>query len=281
MSEETGPLAGLPPADRTLLVRPPLELAILEVRFRAESADVAPEVALQARDRLAGLGHSYARMEEAQEGRIEIQMQPGAAPMSQVQQVARGWQLHATDGTGHITLLPGSVALQTTRYERWSRTLKPVLEALMTVTEELLAPALVERIGLRYVDRFTDPEARTPASWRKRIHPDLLGAVLHPVFGQHVRGAQQQLELSLGPAQGALLRHGPFLDLAVSGAISYLVDIDVYDAEASRFRSADLVTRAEVLNRTAASLFQATVTPDYLRTLQRAQDDDRIEETTP
>lgn len=281
MSEETGPLAGLPPADRTLLVRPPLELAILEVRFRAEGADVAPEVALQARDRLAGLGHSYARMEEAQEGRIEIQMQPGAAPMSQVHQVARGWQLHATDGTGHITLLPGSVALQTTRYERWSRTLKPVLEALMTVTEELLAPALVERIGLRYVDRFTDPEAQTPASWRERIHPDLLGAVLHPVFGQHVRGAQQQLELSLGPAQGALLRHGPFLDLAVSGAISYLVDIDVYDAEASGFRSADLVTRAEVLNRTAASLFQATVTPDYLRTLQRAQDDDRIEETTP
>lgn len=280
MSNETGPLAGLPPADRALLVRPPLELAILEVRFRAESADIVPEVALQARDRLADLGHFYARMEQAQEGRIEIQMRPGTAPMSQVQQVARGWQLHAGDGSGHVTLLPGAVALQTTRYERWSVTLRPVLDALLTVTEELLGPSLVERIGLRYVDRFVDTEARTPASWGERIHPDLLGALRHPVFGQHVRGAQQQLELSLGAAQGALLRHGPFADPAAGGAVSYLVDIDVYDAEPSLFRTADLVTRAEVLNRTAASLFQASVTHDYLRALQRAQVDDRIEETT-
>jgi uncharacterized protein (TIGR04255 family) len=269
MTNDTGPLAGLPPADRTLLVDPPLELAVLEVRFVGDTTDVAADIALSARERLAALGHSYVRQEQAQEGRIEIQMQPGAAPVSQVQQGARGWQLHAADGTAHITLLPGAVVLQTTRYERWSVTLRPVLEALVAVAEDMLAPSVVDRIGLRYIDRFVDAEARTPADWRGRIHPDLLGAACHPIFGDHVRAAQQQVELGLGEAQGALLRHGPFVDAAVGGAISYLVDIDVYDAESIRFDTTEVVRRAEVLNRTAASLFQATLTPDYLRSLQR------------
>jgi uncharacterized protein (TIGR04255 family) len=271
MSQETGPLAGLPPADRTLLVRPPLELAVLEVRFAADSDDVDADLGLLARDRLADLGHDYPRLERAQEGRLEIQMQPGSQPMSQVQQVARGWQLHAADGSGHITVLPGAVVIQTTRYERWSVTLRPILEAVLTVTEDILMPALVARVGLRYVDRFVDADADSPAHWQGRIHPDLIGAAGHPVFGRHVRAAQQQVELSLGAAHGALLRHGPFIDLAVGGATSYLVDIDVFDAESTRFATANLVRRAEVLNRTAASLFQATLTPEYLRSLQRTQ----------
>lgn len=270
MSEETGPLAGLPPADRTLLVRPPLELAVLEVRFVADSDDVPAELALQARERLAARGHSYARLERAQEGRVEIDMQPGAEPKSSVHQLAQGWQLHAADGSGQITLLPGAVVLQTTRYERWSVTMRPTLETLLAVTEDILMPAVVNRIGLRYVNRFVDTDARTPADWVGRIHESLLGAATHPVFDAQVRGAQQQLELSLGDAQGALLRHGPFVDAGAGGAVSYLVDIDVFDNEPVRFDAAALVHRAEVLNRTAASLFQATVTPEYLRTLQPA-----------
>lgn len=272
LSAETGPLAGLPPADRTVLARSPLELTILEVRFVADSDDVPAELALRARERLAALGYSYGDLQRAQEGRVEIDMQPGAEPKSSVHQLAHGWQLHAADGSGgQITLMPGAVVLQTTRYDRWSVTLRPALEALLVVTEDVLMPSVVNRIGLRYVNRFVDAEARTPADWSGRIHESLLGAATHPVFDAHVRGAQQQLELSLGDAQGALLRHGPFVDAGVGGAVSYLVDIDVYDSEPVRFVAADLVHRAEVLNRTAASLFQVTVTSEYLRTVQPTQ----------
>lgn len=270
--EETGPLGGLPPADRTLLARSPLELAVLEVRFVADSDDVPAELALRARERLAALGYSYGDLKRAQHGRVEVDLQPGADPKSTVQQLAHGWQLHAADGSGgQVTLLPGAVVLQTVRYERWSVTFRPALEALLTVTEETLLPSVVNRIGLRYVNRFVDPEAHTPGDWSGRIHESLLGAATHPVFDAHVRGAQQQLELSLGEAQGALLRHGPFVDAGFGGAVSYLVDIDVFDGEPVRFVAAELVRRAEVLNRTAASLFQVTVTPEYLRTVQPKQ----------
>jgi uncharacterized protein (TIGR04255 family) len=166
-------------------------------------------------------------------------------------------------------VLPGAVVLQTRRYERWSVTLRPAVFAMLEVVQRHLAPALVARIGLRYVDRFVDNVA-TAATWSGRINSHLLGAVEHPVFGAHVRSAQQQIDLELGPAHGAILRHGPFIDPAVGGATSYLVDIDAFDAESTTFDPQSLTVRAEVLNRTAATLFQSTLTPEFLRELQAA-----------
>lgn len=268
MSDESRPVAGLPAADRRLLARAPLELAVVEVRFAAPVTQVDPDAGLRIHGRLAELGHPFPLMEQAQEGRVSIQIQPGAQPESQVEEVAAGWQLRTADGSAQATVMPGAVVLQTSQYERWSVSLRPALEALLTATAEVLEPSVVSRLGLRYIDRFVEPDARTPSAWVGRIHPSLLGPVTHPVFGERVHGAQQQVELALDDAHGALLRHGPFVDPAAGGAVSYLVDIDVFDLSPVRFTAAELVERAEVLNRTAASLFQAALTEDYLRDLQ-------------
>jgi uncharacterized protein (TIGR04255 family) len=268
----------LAPADRTLLVEPPLELAVVEVRFTSDALDVESTVAFALREALAGVGHGYPRMERAQENRVEIHMDPAAAakPQTRVEQFARGWQLHAADGASTVTVLPGAIVLQTRRYERWSATLRPAVFAMLEVVGSHLGPALVTRIGLRYVDRFADSSA-TVATWSGRISPHLLGVVEHPVFGTHVRSAQQQVEMSLGPAHGAILRHGPFSDAAVGGAISYMVDIDVFDAESTTFDPESLTVRAEILNRTAVTLFQATLTREFLVELQGAKTDTTAE----
>lgn len=271
MSDESRPIAGLPPADRTLLIRAPLELAIAEVRFVSSSDDLPADVGLRIRERLSDLGYRFARLERAQEGRVSIEMHQGAAPASRMEQVATGWQLHSADGRSQVTLMPGAVVLQTNKYERWSVSLKPILGALLAVTDEVIAPTLVSRIGLRYVDRFVETEASNAGAWLGRIHEALLGPIKHPVLGEFVRSAQQQFELSLGESHGALLRHGPFVDAAEAGAISYLLDIDVFDLEPTVFATRDLLERAEILNRTAASLFQTAVTPEYLRSLQVQQ----------
>lgn len=269
MADETRPLAGLPPADRTLLVEPPLELAVVEIRFTSDAADVDATVALALRKALDTVGQDYPRMERAQENRVSIQMDPTGKPATHTEEFDRGWQLHAADDSSTVTIVAGAVVLQTRRYERWSVTLRPAVLAMLEVVQAHLAPALVARIGLRYVDRFVDVGA-TAATWTGRISPELLGPVLHPVIGSYVRSAQQQVEIGLGRAHGALLRHGPFVDSNAGGAISYLVDIDVFDAESTAFDPEPLTVRAEILNRTAASLFQATLTPNYLRELQGA-----------
>lgn len=84
MSDQTRPLAGLPAANRTLLARAPMELAVVEVRFAAPVTDVNPDAGLRIHSRLGELGHPFARLERAQEGRVSIQIQPGAQPESHV-----------------------------------------------------------------------------------------------------------------------------------------------------------------------------------------------------
>lgn len=160
--------------------------------------------------------------------------------------------------------MPGALVIQTAVYERWSVSLKPLLSVFLDAIAATLAPTIGQRVGLRYVDRFTDSQARSAASWRARIVDELLGPACHDIFGHLVVGAQQQLQLQFEPGKGALLRHGPFSDNGMSGAVSYLLDIDVFDETSQAFDPGDFMQRAEVLNRTASSLFQNTLTRDYL-----------------
>jgi len=271
MSEDSRPLGGLPPANRTLLVRQPLELAIAEIRFSASTFEVTADIGLRFREKLAELGVATARIEPMHQQRVSVNVQAGVPPTPQVEAGTQGWLLVSADNAYQITVMPGAVVFQTVKYQRWSVTFRPRLEAIFKTIQELLEPVFVSRIGLRYVDRFVDQWATTPEIWVGRLNEHFLGPICEPRIGGMVKGAQQQVELQLGEAQGALLRHGPFVDAANGGALSYLLDIDVFDSEPNRFDPSELIERAEVLNRTAASLFQIVIAPEYLTELQADQ----------
>ena len=268
MSRETSPLDGLPPADRTLLVNAPLETAVAEIKFLGAAAELPPQVGLRLRELLAQRGLKFARLEQSHEQRVTFEMSPGSAGAPQIQQVANGWQLVSGDGKLQVTFMPGALLIQTTSYERWSTSLRPVIKAALEVVDEILPVAVVARIGIRYIDRFVDSGARSPLAWRGRIDDSLLGPACHQLIGPRMQSAQQQIELSLGDAQGALLRHGPFVDAAAGGSVSYLLDLDVFDSEPRAFDIDEVMHFADTLNKTAATLFQATMCPGYLRELQ-------------
>jgi uncharacterized protein (TIGR04255 family) len=264
--ETDGPLGGLPAADPTLLGTPPLEVAIVEVRFQAKLTAVPADVGLRVRELAQEAGFDFPRLEQALQQQMQVQFGPDAGP-PEVQVQAQGWQFHSADSFTQATLLPGTLVVQTSRYERWSISLRPVLEMFLAAIDVTLRPELTYRLGLRYVDRFVG-DASSPADWSGRIDEHLLGAVTHPVLGDRVVSSQQQVELALGPAQGALLRHGPFRDDAEGGKTSYLLDIDVFDGATTAFDASETVTRAERLNRTALALFQNCLTGEYLKVLQ-------------
>lgn len=272
MSDTSTPLAGLPGADRRLLDRPPLELAIAEVRLISPVSSIDDEAGLSIRDSLAKKGWDFPTLNVARAQHVAFTMAASGASQ-QVSEVASGWQLVSGDGSTHVTVMPESLVVQTMAYHRWSISLRPLLEAALEALGEALAPTLHQRIGLRYVNRFTDPDASSPASWSGRVSPELLGATCHPLLGKHVRSAQEQVELALEETSGALLRHGPFVDPGVANATSYLLDIDVFDGQTARFDVVAIVERAEALNRTAAVLFQAVLTPEFLHELQGIQDE--------
>ncbi len=268
MSQETRPLAGLPGADRTLLAHAPLELAIAEFRTAPREEELSADSGLRFKERLAELGVAFVRMEPIQQQRLSLNVQAGVAASPQVKVGTRGWLFVSADGATQMSLLPEAVVYQTSRYNRWSVTMRPAIEAVVTAMNELQPTPLVMRIGVRYVNRLVDTTASTAQSWIPRLNEHFLGPLCHRDLGVLVRASQQQVELVFSDTQGALVRHGPFLDAAAGGSSSYLIDIDVFDTEPLRFDEANLVERMEVLNRTAATLFQAVLKPDYLKYLQ-------------
>lgn len=260
------PLGGLPPADPAMPAKAPLEVAIIEVRFTAAGAEVSPTDAATLRDALIeGTGRDFPAIQPAFQQQVQIDF--GAQGVSRVNEQSKGWQIAATNGTSLVTLMPDTVILQVSEYERWSTSMKTPLSILLESLEHLVEPSLVHRIGLRYIDRFHDDACNSVSSWQGKIDEALLGPVLNKVFGDMVHGAQQQIEIRLDDHHGALLRHGPVCDDA-SKSVHYLLDTDVFRHSTFEFDAAEVLNSAERLNRTALSLFQAAMTNDYLRQLR-------------
>lgn len=264
--EADTPLDGLPPSVRVVLRGSQLELVLVEVRYASARVEITSDEALAFAEALKSSGVSLPQLSPAQQQQVTVNVTP-AGPQSEVTVQTRGWQLAAADNSTVVAFLPEALVVQTTRYEHWSVSLAPVLDAALRAAADVLSPSLVQRLGLRYVNRFVDVEAGTPAAWLGRIDENLLGVVRHPELGSRVRGTQQQIELSLGGAQGALIRHGLFQDGAARGAFSYLIDLDVFDAHSAAFRAADLSLAATTLNRTAMALFRQLVTEPFLEQL--------------
>lgn len=268
MSDDSLPLAGLPPANRKLLTNAPLELVICEIRYSSRSADMPSDAGKTLFKRLDSAGIAMSKIDPLHQQRVQFSVQAGVPPSSATETVGNGWQLQTTDGHTQITVTSGSIALQTTRYERWSVTMRPKLEILLAAASDILEPVFTTRLGLRYVDRFIDREATSPSAWNGRINRFLLGLVCDAELGPRIKTSQTQVELSLGDSQGALLRHGAFVDAGEGGSVSYLLDFDVFDLEPQDFDAARIVDQVEVLNRTAAALFQMSLEAEYLDSLQ-------------
>jgi uncharacterized protein (TIGR04255 family) len=260
------PLGGLPLADVSMLAKAPVEVAVIEVRFTAAVAEISPTDAATLRDALAeGTGRSYPAIQPALQQQVQIDL--GVQGTSHVSQQSKGWQIAAANGASTVTLMPDVVIMQVGEYERWKTSMKTPLSILLESLERLVEPSLVHRIGLRYIDRFRDEACKSVADWQGKIDAALLGPVLNKAFGDMVRGAQQQIEISLDEQHGALLRHGPVFDEA-SKSVQYLLDTDVFRNSTFEFSASEVVSAAERLNRTALSLFHAAITDDYLHHLQ-------------
>lgn len=260
------PLGGLPSADKTLLAIAPVEVAICEVRFTSTQSSVPAETAERIRDALAKtLDVDLPSIQPATQSTMQINFNVGGTSWAGDQ--AKGWQISSADGQHSATVFPASVVWQVGVYERWRVSMRAPLEVLLGAIATDLSPSLIQRIGLRYVNRFVDPDCRTLGDWKGKIAETLLGPLGNPVFGEKVTGAQQQVEIALDGRHGALLRHGPIHDQA-SKTVGYLLDLDVFANAASPFKAADVLDEARRLNRTALSLFQACVSSDYLKSLQ-------------
>lgn len=261
------PLGGLPSADKTLLAQAPLEVAIVEVRFTTAATEVPASAVVDWRDALAAtLEVDLPNIQPATQGTMHVDFN-NEGPSAWAGDQINGWQIASNDGQHNLTIFPSSLVWQVGSYERWASSMRAPLEVLLHAVGRDLAPTLIQRVGLRYVDRFVDPTCKNLTDWFGKIDGALLGPLGNQTFGQMVQQAHQQVELVIDGSHGALLRHGPIRDKNSKG-VDYLLDLDVFAHAAGPFNPSDVLDGAERLNRTALSLFQACVSADYLKSLQ-------------
>lgn len=144
------------------LHRSPLVMVLAQVRIShvAKMADFVDDV--QERLRLSG----FPRFDE---GRAhEILLRPGLQP--EIREHSR-WEFQNKERSTGIILMQNAIVLHTNRYDTFDHFAKSLRLAL-EVIGDAVKPALVERLGLRYVDLIR-PDAGE--SWTAYLKPELHG----------------------------------------------------------------------------------------------------------
>lgn len=256
----------LPDPQTERLARSPLKLVVCQVRFPETLAAAETRVGLALQEALGG--RAQWRLESVKPPTIAISASiGGGVPSAQAAEISgSGWRLLSPDGQWTVTLMPGSVAIETTRYQSWDDFLSR-LTGLLNAVQNILHPEAEERLGLRYINRIEDPRVDSPVDWQRWIRVELLGLINHPHLGPGVVAAQQQVALDAGDGVKATVRQGFARDDGL-GSFPYILDIDTYRDEVRPFDPEGIQGAVVRLKRLTLGLFQNVITTDlydYLR----------------
>jgi uncharacterized protein (TIGR04255 family) len=253
----------LPDPDRAQLPRSPLELVVCQIRFDRQIANSDGKVARAFGEMLVQKYPDFAQISDVAGAEVSFGLAPGVSQVNQ--NPLNGWRFGSSDTLAAL-LMPDHVSLETSAYTCWED-FSPRLSHLVDCTAEIVDPALEQRLGMRYVDRITEPRLTNAPAWAKYIRPELLGPILHPAFGPHVQATQQQVVLSLDAETNCGLRHG-LLGNPESGTVDYVLDYDLYREGGRPFDADNIKQVLETFHTAALQLFQASITEDLLELLR-------------
>jgi uncharacterized protein (TIGR04255 family) len=160
------------------------------------------------------------------------------------------------------------LSLETTSYHGRTEFLES-LEFLVEKMQETVQPDLVERIGLRYINRL---------SFKDRLHlaelvqPEVLG-VIHENLGKHLTSTFSETRFSISPSmtvngKWGLLPGGQSYDPTVLPPIeqqSWILDIDGISEDGGDFAPTVIVPVVDQLADIDYRLFRFAVTHALLR----------------
>ena len=255
----------LPAPIKAPLSRSPLRLVVCQVRFEETVAVSDAKLVLGLHEDLGGRGGPYPKLESIRGTRVEIPM-AAAGPIGVPSETGfAGWRMSSSEWI--VTIMPDSVALETSRYTSWDDDFRPRLAQLIDAVAGRISPTTEQRLGLRYVDRVTEPTVSSPHGWREYISEPFLGPIVHPTVGRHVRNSQQQTVLTLDDGFSALVRTGFALEGDTESDLAYLLDFDVFRSDVRAFEVESILTGAEALHDINIRLFQQAVTKKLLEAL--------------
>ena len=109
----------------------------------------------------------------------QIELVGGAQPDIKVSKVTR---LLTRDRTSSVTVWPDKVIMETTKYPGYDM-FRELIDRVVAGVVGTIAPAGVERIGLRYIDEIRPPDEPAGREWSNWVAPELIGPAAIPVTG--------------------------------------------------------------------------------------------------
>ncbi len=179
------------------------------------------------------------------------------------------WRFHESSAAWRVSLAPDFLAVETTHAYTSRRDLLRRLGQLLEALDEHIDPQVIDRLGLRYIDRITGAPLDDLGRY---IQPELLG-VIGSALSQHTDHVVSQNVFSL-PEEGGrmiarwgLLPKGGTMDVAAIAPIqerSWVLDVDAFRQEPRPFIREEVIRDATALAERIYAFFRWSVTDDFL-----------------
>jgi uncharacterized protein (TIGR04255 family) len=257
MEDIRDPLADPPPSEVPLRDAP-LVRVIAQVRF--------PLIAAEDQDSIApfqaAIRSDYPVLRKEQTQRVMF----GPAGLGSTDSQTT-WRFSDVDSRWRVSLASNFLALETTKYSSRSDLLDR-FRKLLVALEEHFDPKLIDRLGLRYIDRvrgqeFTDIE--------RLVRPELRGITGTPAAA-HAQHALTESLFSTNGAQllarwGHLPAHGTMDAAAIEpdAMETWILDLDMFRATSSPFRVEDIVAETRTFAERIYTFFRWAVSDEFLR----------------
>ncbi len=185
------------------------------------------------------------------------------------QQTQTTWRFSQPDNLWRVALAPDFLALETTAYQSkddFVQRAKLVVDALA----EHVNPQIVDRIGLRFLDRVVGPPLK---NLEKYVRPELVGLLTSEV-ASNVEHALTESLFSLPEHKAHLLArwaHVPpnaTVDPAAWDAIqepSWILDLDMFSTESGAFTPKNVLDQIGTYAERIYSFFRWAVTEEFLK----------------
>lgn len=251
------PLGGPAPAEVPLL-RSPLVCVLAQVRFSSVLRIDTKEGAATFQDRVRA---DYPLFEAVASQQLHVEM----APMGPVMRTVPSTVLRFSDASraAQLTLATDTVTLEVSSYEGRDRFLARWAN-LLTRVEEVFAPGLALRLGLRYANRVHDPVAL--ARLPEFIRPNLIGVAqpdLRNFVTQALSEASIQIEEGRLMLRWGVLPPNATIDPTILPPVSsnsWIIDIDAFLEEQRPFSGRELNPLFRRLSERAYAVFRYAIT---------------------
>lgn len=255
------PLTDDAPAEVSL-ARSPLLLVLAQARF--------PVVAsIEKREFIApfqeAIRHDYPVLRPEQSRGLVIG--PNGPPTETRENTT--WRFHDATGDWRVSLSADFLSLETSKYTSRTDFLARLTRVLSALVEHI-NPAVIDRLGVRYIDRIVGDELRDLA---QLVRPDVCG-VMGASFIAQARHSIVESVFDLPAGKGLLMaRWGllPANGTVDPGAIepvphpSWLLDVDAFQQGMRPLSVSAVVDQARGFAERIYSMFRWVVTDEFLR----------------